>query len=109
MGKFAHDPNAAVVNRSATSNRPTNDAKSLHLHGHGIYYFDFGIVRVHPILQQRFSNSSCLCTVLVHPYVPVVMVLIVALGFGAGLLLLDESRKLLVRQFPKSFIARLAW
>lgn len=31
------------------------------------------------------------------------------MGFGMGLLLLDESRKWLVRRFSKSFIAKIAW
>jgi sodium/potassium-transporting ATPase subunit alpha len=35
--------------------------------------------------------------------------LIIALGFGAGLLLMDELRKFLVRRYPKGIIARMAW
>jgi sodium/potassium-transporting ATPase subunit alpha len=31
------------------------------------------------------------------------------MGFGMGLLLLDEARKFCVRRYPKSFIARIAW
>ncbi|KAF1808571.1 Na/K ATPase alpha 1 subunit [Eremomyces bilateralis CBS 781.70] len=31
------------------------------------------------------------------------------MGFGMGLLLLDEGRKYCVRNFPKSIIARIAW
>ncbi|CAF3428739.1 unnamed protein product [Rotaria socialis] len=32
-----------------------------------------------------------------------------AIGFGAALFLFDELRKLLVRRFPNSFIAKMAW
>jgi sodium/potassium-transporting ATPase subunit alpha len=32
-----------------------------------------------------------------------------ALGFGAGLFLFDEIRKFLVRRYPKSFLAKMAW
>jgi len=32
-----------------------------------------------------------------------------ALGFGIGLFLFDEIRKLLVRRYPKSFLAKMAW
>lgn len=31
------------------------------------------------------------------------------MGFGMGLLLLDEGRKFLVRRYPTSFVARVAW
>jgi sodium/potassium-transporting ATPase subunit alpha len=31
------------------------------------------------------------------------------MGFGMGLLLLDEGRKFLVRRFPESFVAKIAW
>jgi sodium/potassium-transporting ATPase subunit alpha len=31
------------------------------------------------------------------------------MGFGMGLLLLDEGRKFLVRRFPQSFVAKIAW
>jgi sodium/potassium-transporting ATPase subunit alpha len=31
------------------------------------------------------------------------------MGFGMGLLLLDEGRKFVVRRYPKSFIAKIAW
>jgi sodium/potassium-transporting ATPase subunit alpha len=31
------------------------------------------------------------------------------MAFGMGLLLLDEGRKFLVRRFPESFIAKIAW
>jgi sodium/potassium-transporting ATPase subunit alpha len=30
-------------------------------------------------------------------------------GFGMGLLLFDETRKFLVRKFPRSFLAKMAW
>jgi sodium/potassium-transporting ATPase subunit alpha len=30
-------------------------------------------------------------------------------GFGMGLLLLDEGRKLLVRRYPKSIFGKIAW
>jgi len=30
-------------------------------------------------------------------------------GFGMGLLLFDETRKFLVRKFPRSTIAKMAW
>jgi sodium/potassium-transporting ATPase subunit alpha len=35
--------------------------------------------------------------------------LILALGFGAGLLIMDETRKLLVRMYPKGPLAKIAW
>ena len=31
------------------------------------------------------------------------------MGFGMGLLLLDEGRKFVVRKYPKSFVAKIAW
>ncbi|KAK3067368.1 hypothetical protein LTR53_015804 [Teratosphaeriaceae sp. CCFEE 6253] len=31
------------------------------------------------------------------------------MGFGMGILLLDEGRKFLVRRFPRSFVAKMAW
>jgi sodium/potassium-transporting ATPase subunit alpha len=31
------------------------------------------------------------------------------MGFGMGLLLLDEGRKFVVRNYPRSFIAKIAW
>ncbi|KAI0735310.1 sodium-potassium ATPase [Earliella scabrosa] len=33
----------------------------------------------------------------------------IPITFGLGLLLLDEARKLLVRQYPKSILAKVAW
>ncbi|PIL32102.1 transporter [Ganoderma sinense ZZ0214-1] len=33
----------------------------------------------------------------------------IPISFGVGLLVLDEMRKLIVRQYPKSIVARLAW
>jgi sodium/potassium-transporting ATPase subunit alpha len=30
-------------------------------------------------------------------------------GFGMGLLLFDETRKFLVRKFPRSVLAKMAW
>jgi sodium/potassium-transporting ATPase subunit alpha len=30
-------------------------------------------------------------------------------GFGMGLLLLDETRKFLVRRYPRSILAKMAW
>jgi len=35
--------------------------------------------------------------------------LILALGFGLGLLTMDETRKFLVRRYPKGFLAKIAW
>lgn len=32
-----------------------------------------------------------------------------ALGFGAALFIFDEIRKLLVRRYPNSFLAKMAW
>lgn len=32
-----------------------------------------------------------------------------AIGFGAFLFLFDETRKFLVRRYPKSFLAKMAW
>jgi sodium/potassium-transporting ATPase subunit alpha len=32
-----------------------------------------------------------------------------ALGFGVALFLFDEIRKFLVRRYPKSFLAKMAW
>jgi sodium/potassium-transporting ATPase subunit alpha len=32
-----------------------------------------------------------------------------ALGFGTALFLLDETRKFLVRRYPNSFLAKMAW
>ncbi|CAF1356247.1 unnamed protein product [Rotaria magnacalcarata] len=32
-----------------------------------------------------------------------------AIGFGAALFLLDELRKFLVRRYPNSFLAKMAW
>jgi sodium/potassium-transporting ATPase subunit alpha len=37
------------------------------------------------------------------------LLLIVALGFGTGLLLMDETRKFFVRRYPKGIIAKIAW
>ena len=34
---------------------------------------------------------------------------LIPLGLGAGMLILDDVRKLLVRTFPKSIIARVAF
>ena len=31
------------------------------------------------------------------------------MGFGMALLLLDEARKFVVRTYPKSFLAKIAW
>jgi sodium/potassium-transporting ATPase subunit alpha len=31
------------------------------------------------------------------------------MGFGMGILLLDESRKYVVRNYPSSFLAKIAW
>ena len=33
----------------------------------------------------------------------------IPMGFGMGLLLLDEGRKFLVRRYPSSFVAKMAW
>ncbi|CAF4463611.1 unnamed protein product [Rotaria socialis] len=63
-----------------------------------------------------FSTSVGLVLILIpwfnsvfktHP-VPVRFVC-PAIGFGAALFLFDELRKLLVRRFPNSFIAKMAW
>jgi sodium/potassium-transporting ATPase subunit alpha len=35
--------------------------------------------------------------------------LILALGFGAGILIMDETRKFLVRMYPKGPLAKIAW
>jgi sodium/potassium-transporting ATPase subunit alpha len=35
--------------------------------------------------------------------------LTIALGFGVGLLLMDETRKAIVRRWPKGIVARFAW
>lgn len=32
-----------------------------------------------------------------------------ALGFGVGLFVFDETRKFLVRRYPTSFLAKIAW
>lgn len=32
-----------------------------------------------------------------------------AIGFGTALFLLDETRKFLVRRYPNSFLAKMAW
>jgi len=37
------------------------------------------------------------------------MWLTLALGFGLGLLTLDETRKFFVRRYPKGFLAKIAW
>jgi sodium/potassium-transporting ATPase subunit alpha len=31
------------------------------------------------------------------------------MGFGMGILLLDETRKYVVRNYPRSFLAKIAW
>ncbi|UJR12114.1 hypothetical protein I4U23_016292 [Adineta vaga] len=56
------------------------------------------IITLIPWLNQVFKT---------HP-VPVRFVC-PALGFGTMLFLLDESRKYLVRRYPNSFLAKMAW
>jgi sodium/potassium-transporting ATPase subunit alpha len=33
----------------------------------------------------------------------------IPMGFGMGILLIDEARKWAVRTYPKGFLARIAW
>jgi sodium/potassium-transporting ATPase subunit alpha len=55
------------------------------------------------ITQIRWFNT----VFKTHP-VPVKYVC-PAIGFGIGLFLFDEIRKFLVRRYPKSFLAKMAW
>ncbi|CAM0143000.1 hypothetical protein VKS41_006245 [Umbelopsis sp. WA50703] len=69
-------------------------------------------------LFAAFCGSLCIALIIL--YVPVfnsvlgtspipVQFWFIPFGFGFAILLVDETRKLIVRTYPKSIIARIAW
>ena len=52
-----------------------------------------------PSVEYWFIRTSAFC----------VLTDLVAFGFGAGLVLWDETRKFFVRRYPRGFLAKIAW
>jgi sodium/potassium-transporting ATPase subunit alpha len=63
----------------------------------------FSILTLAPVLYIPGLQSSILTTrvPVEHWFLPA--------AFGLGLLILDEGRKYVVRTYPKSFLAKIAW
>ncbi|CAF1214539.1 unnamed protein product [Adineta steineri] len=71
-------------------------------------WFALGAIMISIIVQLIFTQVTWLNEIFDTAPVPAKYVM-PTIGFGIGWLVIDELRKLCVRKFPHSIIARIAW
>jgi len=94
---------------ATTTTRLQTDEKSIPFWRHAHQYIHDVALPFELCVSKYISHAIRECPVLVYSYVPYWDGLISALGFAAGLVLYDETRKFFVRRYPKGFLARIAW
>jgi sodium/potassium-transporting ATPase subunit alpha len=62
-----------------------------------------------PFFQDAFHTRSVMVQYWFIRMSSPGMWLTLALGFGVGLLTLDETRKFFVRRYPRGLLAKIAW
>lgn len=95
-------------NYFATRTRYTSLLQHNPLWGKGRNWYVFIAMIISAAVQILITQVRWFNTVFQTGPVPVKYVM-PTLGFGLLWLLLDEARKYFVRNYPRSFIARLAW
>lgn len=95
-------------NYFATRTRYTSIIKHNPIWGKGRNWFVFGAMILSIGIQLLVTKVKWFNDTFHTAPAPVVYVL-PTLGFGALWLLIDELRKFLVRKFPHSYLAKIAW
>ena len=92
----------------ATRTRYTSVVRQNPIWGKNRNLYGFGVMLISIGIQLIFTRISWFNQVFSTAPIPIKYIL-PTLGFGVLFLLLDELRKLCIRTFPNSILAKIAW